>query len=111
MMVPLDVRFQSMRRDEQVVWEIDAQVAELDELYDSIIGCHVTVYGPAAAKGDQNLYDSQIVLALPCCEIRAKCGSHADANVYVALEKAFTSIREQLLEWLEKRHHVKADCF
>lgn len=107
-MVPLDVRFQSMPRDEQVVWEIDAQMAELDDLYDSIIGCDATVHGPKARHEADGRFEVEVVLALPCREIHVDCGGNADANVYVAVEKAFASVRSQLLQWLDERHRVSA---
>jgi len=108
MMVPLDVRFQSMPRDEQMVWEIDAQMAELDDLYDSIIGCHATVYGPKARHEADGRFAVEVLVTLPCREIHVDRGGNADANVYVAVEKAFASVRSQLMQWLEERHHVSA---
>jgi len=103
-MVPLDIRFQSTPLDEKVVWEIDAQAAELDELYDSIIGCHVTIDG----VGGQ--FEVQVVLMLPCCEIKIAPNGTTDPNVYAAVENAFASTRTQLQQWLIERHHVTAAC-
>ncbi len=108
-MVPLDVCFQSMPRDEQVVWEIDAQVAELEELYDSVIGWHVMVFGPGADASVGNRYDVQITVALPCREIRVKRGRSPDANVYIAIENGFTELREQLAQWNNERLRMHAD--
>jgi len=110
MMVPLDVRFESMQRDEKLMWEIDAQVAELESLFDSTIGCHVVLYGPASRMNQKGLFDVQIVLALPCREIRVERGAHRHRDVYVAVQSAFQAVRKQLEEWLAERHPANADC-
>ena len=111
MMAPLDVCFQAMERDEKVVCEIEAQIADLEDQYDSIIGCDIVVHGPAARDpktyGKTNgLYDVRLVLALPCREITIERGQTADADVYTAVEKAFEAARKQFEAWLEERHHL-----
>jgi len=107
MMVPLNVCFQSMERDEQVVWEIDARIAELEAQYDSIIGCDIVVYGPKARDLEcydktNGLYDVRLVLALPCREIVVDRSQNADADVYISVEKAFQAASQQFESWLKQ---------
>lgn len=111
MMVPLNVFFRAMERDEQVVWEIDAHVQELEEQCDSIIGCDVVVYGPDARESENHdrtngLYDARVVLSLPCQEIVVERGRNSDTNVYTAIENAFRTVHEQFEQWLAKRLHL-----
>jgi ribosome-associated translation inhibitor RaiA len=106
MMVPLDVRFRSIKRDEKVVWAIDGYIAELDKLYDSIIGCHVTISGPTTDEfvGSDTMdhtYNVQVQLVLPCREISIKESQYTD--VYAAVDSAFESLRHELQSWLCER--------
>ena len=113
-MVPLDVNFLFMERDEQVVWNIDARVAELEKHCDSIIGCRVLVIGPQPDKSEAGLFEVRITLALPCREITVDHGNNTDTDVYTAIQKAFTIVGEQAQIWLgerRKRQHYRASRY
>lgn len=115
-MVPLNVCFRSMERDEQVVWRIDERVAELEKQCDSIIGCEVVVYGPDTSNqkmsGHVNdLYDVRVVLSLPCREIVVERGQNPATNVWDAVENAFQAVRVEFDEWLVQRHQLHEECF
>ena len=103
MMVPLDLTFHNMERDELIAWEIDAQVTMLETVCDAIIGCHVVVEATVRQDQSEPLHGVSIVLALPCREIKVPRGRCTDADVYLAIRNAFESVRRQLRTWLQER--------
>ena len=105
MMVPLDVTFRNMPRDERVVADIGRRVRELDAFYDSIISCHVVIDALARSAGAESLYQVRVQLTVPCHEIAIGRWPHqrpTHQDIRVAVGDAFENARAELLRWLHE---------
>jgi cold shock CspA family protein/ribosome-associated translation inhibitor RaiA len=107
------VSFDDLPVDEAVRDAVLRHVAELEDIYDRITGCHVVVALPHRHQLSGRLYSVRVDLVVPGAEIvvnRNHPLDHAHEDVYVALRDSFDAARRQLedhvrhLRGAEKAH-------
>ena len=100
MQVPLEISFEGLSHSEFVENRIREEVSKLEQFFDKIISCHVSVYLPHKHKTKGNLYAVRIYLTLPggkIVKVDRRPGKHqAHEEPYVAIRDAFRAARRQL---------------
>ena len=82
-------------------------VARLEQVFDRIVGCHVSIEKPHRHHLHGSPFQVNIVLAVPGAQIAVSNQPNEDA--YVALADAFRAARRQLLDHVDlQRGFVKA---
>jgi ribosome-associated translation inhibitor RaiA len=82
-------------------------VARLEQVFDRIVGCHVSIEKPHRHHLHGSSFQVNIVLSVPGAHIAVSNQPNLDA--YVALADAFRAARRQLLDHVElQRGFVKA---
>ncbi len=100
MQVPLEISFEGLSHSEFVESRIREEVSKLEQFFDKIISCHVTVYLPHKHKTKGNLYAVRIYLSLPggkMVKVDRRPDKHqAHEQPYVTIRDAFRAARRQL---------------
>lgn len=111
MQIPLQIVFRDVPRSEALVTEIRRRAAKLDQYYDHITSCRITVESAGKHKHQGILYDIGIDLTLPGNEFVIK-DRHGHEDAYVALRDAFEAAERKLHEHARlNRGHAKASRF
>jgi ribosome-associated translation inhibitor RaiA len=100
METPVQISFERMNENKPGRDAITAHVAKLDQVFDRITACHVTVTGPSDRHRKGGLYQVRIRLALPeGREVNVNRTPSADerlADLPFAINDAFHRARRQL---------------
>ena len=100
MQVPLEISFEGLEHSEFVEKRIREEVSKLEQFFDKIISCRVTVYLPHKHKTKGNLYAVRIYLSLPggkMVKVDRNPDQHqAHEEPYVAIRDSFRAARRQL---------------
>ncbi len=98
------VSFDDIPSDEAVRDAAYEQIAELEDCFDRITGCHVVVAQPHRHHREGRLYSVRIELLVPGVEIvvnRNHPLEHAHEDIFVALRDAFLAARRRLEEHVQ----------
>lgn len=96
------VTFRDMPPSEAVEAEIRRRVGKLEEFFNHIMSCRVTVETPAGHKRQGKLFAVHIDLKVPGGEI-ASSRRHENEDIYVAIRDAFGAVRRRLEDYARKR--------
>lgn len=106
MQKPLQIHFHQIDPSPAIEARIREECQELEEFYDRIIGCSVTVDAPHQRHHQGNLYQVKVHLTLPDGDIHsthAHHDEHAHEDAYVAIRDSFRAVRRQLEDYARKR--------
>lgn len=95
MKLELQVTFRDMERSDAVEAEIRRRVEKLEEFFDRIMSCRVTVETPGGHKRQGKLFSAHIDLKVPGGEI-VSTRRHEHEDIYVAIRDAFDAVRRRL---------------
>ena len=104
--LPLQITFRHMDPSPALSARIRALVARLEKFDARISHCHVIVAPPPRHRRHGALYDFHIDIALPDKVIavrRARSGTPAHEDPYVALRDAFRAARRRLEDYCRTR--------
>jgi len=111
MQVPLQIDFQNMDRSDAVEARVRERVDKLEQFFDRITACRVTVIAPHRHHRKGKLYEVRVDLDVPGKNVlvtHAGPKNHAHEDVYVALRDAFNAAQRQLEDHSRKvRQKVK----
>jgi len=99
MQVPLQITFRHMDPSPALEARIRQRAQELEEFYDRITSCHVTVECQHHHHRQGNMFEVSIDLAVPGREIvigRNGGNSHAHEDAHVAVRDAFDALRRRV---------------
>lgn len=105
MQVPLELAFDNMEHSDAIEERIREKVAHLDQLYDRLTSCRVTIEAPHKHHRQGNQYHVRILLSVPQGQIvisRDPGDDYAHQDVYVAIRDAFNAAERQLKEYSRK---------
>ena len=103
---PLQINFRDIPPSEAVEAKIREKAEKLDEFYDQIMTCRVTVSAPHGHHHKGNLYQIHIDITVPNGELvvnRSPKDHHAHEDVYVAIRDAFNAARRKLQDYARKQ--------
>lgn len=95
MQEPLQITFKDIDHSEAVEARIREKIAKLDDLFDRIISCKVVVEQAQKRQHQGKLHTVSIVMTVPGKELTVS-HAHANENLYLAIQTAMDSLREQL---------------
>lgn len=111
MEVPIQVKFRNMDHAPEIEADVRGKIAKLEEFFDRIVSCHVTVEAPHHHHRQGNTYQVRIILTVPNREIvvnRDPGLNRAHEDVLVAIRDAFDDARRQLEDYVrEMRGAIK----
>lgn len=111
MQIPLQITFKDMKHSDAIEANVIKKVQKLEQFSKDIIGCNVVIEAPNKRHQQGNLFNVNIEVTLPGCEIVASKHSdqhHAHEDAYVAIRDAFNAVRRQLQNFvLKQRGEVK----
>jgi len=99
MQLPLQIKFRNIDASEAVEAKVRERAAELDQFYDRITGCRVTIEAATRKRQKGRLYNVRVDLTVPNREIvinRNSDDDHSHEDIYVAVRDAFDAARRQL---------------
>lgn len=99
MQVPIQVTFRHMDPSPALEARIRQRAQELEQFFDRITACRVTVECQHQHHRQGNLFEISIDLAIPGREIvvgRSEGASHAHEDAHVAVRDAFNALRRRL---------------
>jgi len=106
MQSPLEISWHHVDKSDALETCIREHVEKLENSYDGIISCRVSVERPHGRHHQGNLYSLHIEIKVPGKEIvikRDPAEHHAHENIYVSLRDAFDAARRQLEDYARKR--------
>ncbi len=106
MQLPLQITFRNLDASETVEAKIRERAAELDQFFDRITGCRVTVETTTHKRQKGRLYSVRVDLTIPDHEIvvnRSPASDHSHEDIYVAVRDAFDAARRRLEEHVRRR--------
>jgi len=106
MQTPLQVVFRNMQPSEAVEAKIRERAGELEQFYQPIISCRVSVEAQHKHHHQGNLFHVRVDLRVPGAELvasREPGEHHAHEDVYVAVRDAFDALRRQLEDHSRRR--------
>ncbi len=109
MIIPLQISFRDLRRNEELVSLIQHKSQKLDKFCDRIIQCHVTLSRPHRRHKTGNFFDVTIDISVPGKEIAISRESQNDMenkDVKHVLKEAFEAAYRQLEDYC--RQHFEA---
>jgi len=101
MKIPLQITSRNFELSDAIEEAIRAKAEKLDQFYDQISRCKVTVEVPHRHRHKGILYDVRIDITVPGGEIVVKREPHED--VYVSIRDTFDAARRQLKTRAEVR--------
>ena len=111
MQTQLQVHFRNMDHSAALEEDIRARAAKLEQFFDRIISCHVTVEAPHRHQNKGNIYHVRIAMTVPGRELainRDHSENQAHEDAYVAVRDAFDSARRLLQDYSRRmRDHSK----
>lgn len=116
MRIPLEVTFRHMEPSAAAEARIAEKVAKLEQFYDKLTRCHVTVEAPHEHHRQGKLFHVSIDLTVPGAELLVTRGhnhqSQAHEDVYVAIRDAFDAAKRRLEDYARQqrgdvKHHER----
>ncbi len=107
MQLPLQITFRDIPHSDFIEADVRQKAAKLDQFYDKIMSCHVTVESPHNHHHQGNLYHVSIDLTVPGNELvinRLPRDHQAYENAYVAIRDAFDAAKRKLQNFSRKQH-------
>jgi len=105
MQQPLQIIFRDIPQSDSVEEIIRDKAAKLDQYFDKIMSCRVTIESPHSHHHQGSLYHVTVDLTVPGTELvasRSRDKNHAHEDVYVAIRDAFEAAKRQLQEYKSK---------
>lgn len=105
MQQPLQITFRDIPHSDSVEEVIREKAAKLDQYFDKIMSCRVTIESPHSHHHQGSLYHVTVDITVPGNELvasRSTDKNHAHEDVYVALRDAFDAAKRQLQEYKGK---------
>jgi ribosome-associated translation inhibitor RaiA len=115
MQEPLQITFRGMGHSDAIERRIRTKAEALEQFYDRMTSCHVTVEAPHHRHHRGNLYSVRVEIDVPGDRIvvgRTRRSHHAHEDVYVAIRDAFDAAVRRLEDYARtrrgkvKRHEV-----
>ncbi|HBD11312.1 MAG TPA: 30S ribosomal protein S30 [Porticoccaceae bacterium] len=106
MQKPLQISFLNLDHSAAVEERIREECAKLEQFYNGIIGCRVTLEAAHRRHHQGNIYEIKVHLTLPEGEIvisHPHHDQHAHEDIYVAIRDGFKAARRQLEDFSRKR--------
>ena len=106
MQLPLQVVFRDIPHSDAVENAIKKKAEKLEQFYDQIMSCRVSIEMPHSHHHKGKLYRIRIDLKVPDREIvveRSPKEHHAHEDIYVAIRDAFNAVSRQLQQFVDKR--------
>jgi ribosome-associated translation inhibitor RaiA len=110
MQSPPQVTFHQLARSDALDAHIRERIDDLEQLFDRIVSCRVSVEGPHRHH-QGGLYRVLIDLGVPGHRIivgRSPDENAAHADAYVAVRDAFRAAQRQLEDYVHRLHDVTA---
>lgn len=101
MKLPLKITLRDIPQSEALETAIREKADKLDQFYQSIMACRVTIEIPGKHKNQGKEFTVRIDLTVPGKEIVIDRDHHED--VYVALRDAFDNARRQLEDYARRQ--------
>lgn len=112
MKLPLQITWRGISQSDAIETAIREKADKLEQFYDKIMACRVTVDAPHQHGGKGNLYEIHLDITVPGGEIvvrRNPTERHAHEDIYVVIRDVFDEARRQLQDHARKeRGDVKA---
>lgn len=102
MQIPLQITMRGAAHSEELEKHIRNKARKLDEFFEHITSCRVTVEIPHKHHQQGKQYNVRIDIGVPGHEIVVDRDLNED--VYVALREAFDAARRQLEDYVRKLH-------
>jgi ribosomal subunit interface protein len=103
---PLQITWRDIPKSDALEADIRAKAEKLEQFYDKIISCRVTVEASNRRHHKGNLYRLHIAIEVPDKEIvvtRDPRDDHAHEDMYVSIRDAFDAARRQLQDYARIR--------
>lgn len=112
MQVSPRITFRNMEPTDALEAAVNDKMAKMEQFYDQITACHVTIEAPHRRHHQGKLYSVHIDITVPQGEVvvsRDPQDKHAHEDAYVALRDAFNAAYRQLEDYQRRqRQEVKA---
>lgn len=112
MKLPLQITWRGISQSDAIESAIREKADKLEQFYDKMMACRVTVDAPHQHGGKGNLYEIHLDITVPGGEIvvrRSPPEKHAHEDIYVVIRDVFDEARRQLQDHVRKeRGDVKA---
>lgn len=95
-----------MKHSDSIEANVIEKVQKLEQFSKEIISCSVVIEAPNKRHQHGNLFNVNIEVTLPGCDIVASKHSdqnHAHEDVFVAVRDAFNAVRRQLQDFVLKQ--------
>lgn len=102
MQQPLQITFRDIPHSDAIAARIREKVAKLDVLYNHITSCKVVVGQVQKHQQQGKLHNISIYMAVPGKELTVS--HHANENLYLAIQSAMDSLRDQLDTYRDRLH-------
>lgn len=106
MQVNPQITFRNMESSEALETAVRDKIAKLEEYYDQITACRVTVEEPHRSHHQGKLFSVHINVTLPQGEVVVSHDpqdNHAHEDVYVAVRDAFNAAYRQLEDYQRRQ--------
>jgi len=106
MQTPLEVSFHNMDHSDAVEARVRDKVAKLEQVFDRMTSCRVTVEATNRKSAKGNRYHVHIEVGVPGRQVvvdRHSGKNHSHQDVYVAVRDAFNAARRRLEDHSDKR--------
>ena len=108
MQIPLEIDYRNIEPTPALKTVIRKRADKLEQFYDRITGCHVTLEAPHRHRHKGKQYEVHIRLTLPgkVLVVRHPSGKQAHEDAYVAIRDAFAAAQRQLEDYVRIRRGV-----
>ena len=105
MQIPLEIDYRNLESTPALTAAIKKKTAKLEQFYDRITGCHVTLEAPHRHHHKGKQYQVHIRLTLPgkVLAVTHASGKQAHEDAYVAIRDAFVAAQRQLEDYVRTR--------
>jgi len=106
MQVKPQITFRNMEPSEALETAVHEKLAKLEEYYDQITACRVTIEEPHRRHHQGKLYSVHISISLPQGDVVVSHDpqdNHAHEDAYVALRDAFNAAYRQLEDYQRRQ--------
>jgi ribosomal subunit interface protein len=108
MLIPLQITIRDTAPSDELERHIRDKAKKLDEFFDHITSCHVTVEMPHRHRHQGRQYNVRVSVSVPGHEIVVNHDHHED--VYVALRDAFDAAKRQIEDYVRQlRGHAEPE--
>lgn len=105
MKLPLQITWRGISQSDAIETAIREKADKLEQFYDKIMACRVTVDAPHQHGGKGNLYEIHLDITVPGGEIvvrRNPPERHTHEDIYVVIRDVFDDARRQLQDHARK---------